>query len=155
MLDVHYFLDTSSILGAMLLAAAALARSLSLRRQLSVREASIIQATTRLFWAGAFLVLASHLVLWLSDFGKGPGFYLRNGMVWLEVALFGLVVFLEVRAGWIFRSWTRFVVLEQAPWFTDAEYDRLRRFGRIQVVLLFVIPLIEPLVNRGVLLFFP
>jgi hypothetical protein len=44
-----------------------------------------------------------------------------------------------------FRSWARFLDLDQVPYHTDADQDRMNLLWRIQIASLLVLPLLDPL----------
>lgn len=145
----HLLLESGVFVGLMLLGAALFARAMYLRRLMTVREAAVVAFTTRIFWGGCVVTGLSHGVLWFSVAVQGGRRYVLGHMAVLETVCFLALVLLEIWPSRIFRSWRRFLVLEQAPWFTDAQHDALRWGLRVQIALLVLLPLLEPLVGQG------
>jgi len=137
-------------LGLMILATGLLGRPFCFRRQLTVREARMTQISDMLLWLGAIILVLAHAGLWFTPVGLGTWFYLANPLQWLQIAIFFGILALDVWPARIFRSWSRYLVLDQIPYFTDREHILIRRLWRFQAALLLLLPLFSPLVRMGV-----
>ncbi len=149
-LFLRVVLQASAVLGLMLLSAGLLGRPFCFRRQLTVREANMTQASDLLVWAGAAVLILSHSGLWFSNVGLGTWFYMANPLQILQIFLFLAILALNAWPAFIFRSWSRYLVLDQVPYFTDREYFLIRRIWRVQAFLLLVIPVFTPMIRLGI-----
>jgi len=146
---LRVLLEWAGSVGFALLAGGILGRGFCLRRLLTVREARMVQATDRLFWIGAALLVFPRLLLVFTDAGMGRWFYLSNPCQISQALLLALVLALEVWPARRFRSWARHLDLDQVPYHTDAVHDRMRLLWWIQVVGLLGLPVFDPLVRMG------
>jgi len=147
---IRTVLQDAAELGLMVLSTGILGRPFCFRRQLTVREARMTQISDILLWMGAAVLMVAHVGLWFSPYGLGTWFYLANPFQWLKIAIFASVLALDVWPARVFRSWSRYLVLDQTPYFTDRQHVLIRRLWRIQAVLLLLLPLFSPLVRMGV-----
>lgn len=143
-------LQAGAVLGLMLLATGLLGRPFCFRRQLTVREARMTQASDLLVWGGAAILILAHAGLWFSAVGLGTWFYLANPFQIAQISLFFLILALDVWPAMLFRSWNRYLVLEQIPYFTDRQYFVVRRIWRLQALLLVCLPVFTPLIRLGI-----
>lgn len=137
-------------LGLMILSTGILGRPFCFRRQLTVREARMTQISDMLLWLGAFILVVSHTWLWFTAVGLGTWFYLANPFQWLQIAIFVGILALDIWPARKFRSWSRYLDLDQVPYFTDREYIVIRRLWRAQALLLVSLPLFSPLIRMGI-----
>jgi len=142
-------LEWTASAGFALLAGGLIGRGFCLRRLLTVREARMVRASDRLLWVGAFVLLVPRLVLVFSDAGLGRWFYLSNPFQIVQALLLFLILVLEIWPARRFRSWARHLDLDQVPYHTDRDQDRMRRIWWIQVAGLLVLPVFDPLVRLG------
>ncbi len=149
-LTIRVVLEAGAALGFMLLSVGVLGRPFCFRRQLTVREARMTQVSDILLWVGAMVVVVAHLGLWFSVVGLGTWFYLSNPLQITQVVLFLGILVLDVWPARKFRSWSRYLDLDQVPYFTDREYLLIRRIWRIQAVLMVVLPVFTPLIRMGI-----
>jgi len=116
------------------------------------------RALARLFHADGLWGLAA--LLWVATgllrvFGrleKTPDFYLRNGFFWLKMALFGLVVALEIFPMLTFIRWRAARSRGGAP-AAGANFTVLIGLNDAEVVLVLAIPFVAALMARGAWLF--
>lgn len=146
---LRVLLEWAGSAGFALLAGGIIGRGFCLRRLLTVREARMVQATDKLLWVGAAVLVLPRLVLVFSDAGLGRWFYLSNPFQITQALLLALVLALDVWPARRFRSWARHLDLDQVPYHTDLAHDRLRRLWWLQVVGLLALPLFDPLVRLG------
>lgn len=149
-LFLRVVLQAGAVLGLMILSAGLLGRPFCFRRQLTVREARMTQTSDLLVWSGGTVVILAHTGLWFSAVGLGTWFYLANPFQIVQVVVFFAILGLEAWPAKIFRTWSRYLVLDQLPYFTDLEYFRIRRIWRLQTLLLVVLPFFTPLVRMGI-----
>jgi uncharacterized membrane protein len=109
----------------------------------------MVRASDRLLWVGAFVLALPRLVLVFSDAGLGRWFYLSNPFQIVQVLVLFLILALEIWPAARFRSWARHLDLDQVPYHTDRDHDRMRRIWWIQIAGLLVLPLFDPLVRLG------
>jgi len=115
-------------------------------------------ALRRLFQADGLWGLAA--ILWLGTglsraFGKvekQPDFYLRNGFFWVKMALFVLVLALEILPMVTFIRWRVAMSRGSAPT-VGARFATLIVLNDAEVVLIVIIPFAAALMARGAWLF--
>ena len=146
---LRVILEWTGSVGFALLAGGILGRGFCLRRLLTVREARMVQATDKLFWIGAVVLVAPRLLLVFSNAGMGRWFYLSNPYQIAQILLLALVLGLDVWPARRFGSWARHLDLDQIPYHTDAVHDRMKLLWWIQVAGLLALPLFDPLVRMG------
>lgn len=123
--------------GFLLLAGGLLGRAFCLRRLITVREARMVRTSSRLLWTGAAIYAAGQILLHLLP--------IHHHSSWVQGALLLGVLGLDIWPTRRFKSWARHLDLDQIPFHTDADQDRMRRLWRIQVALLFAFPLVDAL----------
>jgi putative membrane protein len=112
----------------------------------------------RLFQADGLWGLAA--LLWIATgltraFGrleKAPDFYLRNGFFWVKMALFLLVLLLELYPMYTFIQWRLRRSRGLVPT-AGANFDRLIRLNDFEVAIVVLIPFAAALMARGAWLF--
>ncbi len=144
---IRQFLEPMQVMGLMVLAAGLMGRTVVLRRDLSLRDARVVLRLDFLAWSGALLAATTHLVLVLSAGSPQRWSFLSDPLEWGDALVFVALVGLQVPVFLVLRGWPRYLVREQAPWYTDRHHDLLRWAGRAQVALTFVLPLLPPLVR--------
>ncbi|MCB9495640.1 MAG: DUF2214 family protein [Fibrobacteria bacterium] len=141
-------IETSQTLGQMLLAAGIAGRISVLRRDLTVREARSVRRFDNMVWVGLILTALSH----------GPDAFVGHSSLvailldpaeWSAAILFAILIGLQIPVQMTLRSWSRYLALEQVPWFTDPEHDRLVRTGKFQLVACLALPLAFALSHSG------
>lgn len=147
---IRFVLESGQTMGLMILASGLMGRFLVLRRDLTVREARTIRNLDLFAWFGALIVCVAHATLALSDVGMGAWFYLANRLEWVEVGLFVTLVLLQLPVAATLRGWGRYLVRDQVPWYTDRHHDRLLWIGRVQLVLVFALPILPPFIRQGI-----
>jgi putative membrane protein len=118
-------------------------------------DAGVLQ---RLFQADGLWGLAA--LLWIATglaraFGrleKAPDFYLRNGFFWVKMALFLLVLALELYPMYTFIQWRVRRSRGLAPT-AGAKFGALIRFNDAEVAIVLLIPFAAALMARGAWLF--
>src|SRR5262249_39216604 len=121
----------------------------------SPEEASVLQ---RLFQADGFWGLAA--LLWIATglmraFGrleKAPDFYLRNGFFWVKMALFLLVLALELYPMYTFIQWRVRRSRGMDPT-AGANFNLLIQLNDAEVAIVLLIPFAAALMARGAWLF--
>ncbi len=125
-------------------------RNLVLHRGITVREARAVRMLDLYAWFGAVIVGTAHLGIAVPDIGSPHPWFLANRLEWIEAGIFLLLVALQIRPILIFRGWYRYLVRDQAPWYTDRQHDSLVWIGRIQIALAMALPLLPPLIHQGI-----
>ncbi len=149
-LVLRVVLQAGAVLGLMLLSAGLFGRPFCFRRQMTVREARMTLASDFLVWSGAVVMVVAHAGLWFFSKGLGTWLDFANPFQIAQIAVFVLILGLDVWPAKVFRSWVRYLVLDQVPYFTDREYFRIRWIWRIQAALLVSLPAFSPLVRLGI-----
>lgn len=147
---LRYALESCQILGLMILASGLLGRSLVLRRDLTVREARMVRMLDLYAWFGAAIAGASHAGIAIPDALLPHPVYLTNRLEWVEASLFLVLVCLQIVPMRIFRDWKRYLARDQIPWYTDRQHDTLVWIGRVQILLTLALPVLPPLIARGI-----
>jgi uncharacterized membrane protein len=146
---LRVLLEWAGSVGFALLAGGVLGRGFCLRRLLTVREARMVQATDKLLWTGAVVLVLPRLTLVFSNAGMGRWFYLSNPYQIAQALLLVGVLALDIWPARRFRSWARHLDLDQIPYHTDRIHDRMRLLWLLQVAGLLALPLFDPLVRMG------
>lgn len=146
---LRVLLEWTGSVGFALLAGGIIGRRFCLHRLLTVREARMVQATDRLLWIGAAVLVVPRLILASTDVGMGRWFYFHNPFQIAQLLLLLAVLGLEIWPARRFRSWARHLDLDQIPYHTDRIHDRMRLLWWMQVVGLLALPLFDPLVRLG------
>jgi putative membrane protein len=116
------------------------------------------RALGRLFQADSLWGLAA--LLWIATgllrvFGrleKTPDFYLRNGFFWVKMALFGLILALEILPMLTFIRWRAARSRGSAP-AAGANLTILIALNDAEVAIVLLIPFVAALMARGAWLF--
>ncbi|HNY29379.1 MAG TPA: DUF2214 family protein [Fibrobacteria bacterium] len=133
-------LDAVATIGFATMTGALFGRGFCLRRLLTVREARMVRLSDSLFWMGAALMVAPQLA------SRAIGAKTATGPVlWIQIVAVVLLLALEAWPSRVFRSWDRYLDLDQLPYHTDRNNDRLLLSWRAQLVLLAVLAVIDPL----------
>jgi putative membrane protein len=122
------------------------------------RDPADAAALSRLFLADSLWGVAA--VLWIATglaraFGrleKTPDFYLRNGFFWVKMALFLVVLLLELRPMWTFIRW-RSARRRGATSVPAPALPALIALNDAEVAIVVVIPFAAALMARGAWLF--
>lgn len=105
------------------------------------------------FWGPAALLwISTGLLRAFGRFEKTPDFYLRNGFFWVKMALFGLVLALELRPMVTFIRWRAARARGGAP-VAAANLGLLVALNDAEVALVLLIPFVAALMARGGWLF--
>jgi len=115
-------------------------------------------ALKRLFQADALWGVAA--LLWIGTglgrvFGrleKEPDFYLRNGFFWVKMALFGVVLVLEIRPMLTFIRW-RAARSHGGANLNAANFEALIGLNNAEIAVVLIIPFVAALMARGAWLF--
>src|SRR5262245_49194875 len=105
-----------------------------------------------LWGLAAFLWIATGFARAFGRLEKTPDFYLRNGFFWVKMALFALILALEIRPMATFIGW-RSARARGAARVGGANLDALIALNDIEVVLVLLIPFVAALMARGAWLF--
>jgi putative membrane protein len=104
-----------------------------------------------LWGLAAGLWAATGLLRAFGGIEKSPDFYLNNGFFWLKMALFGLILLLEVYPMVTLIGW-RMALKRGAPIDTRS-VARLVRLNDLEIVLVVFIPFVAAAMARGLWLF--
>lgn len=146
----RYALESAQVLGLMILASGLLGRNLVLKRDLTVREARAVRMLDLYAWTGAAIVGAAHAGIAIPDMTLPHPLFLNNRLEWIEAGMFLLLIALQIQPARIFRNWSRYLVRDQIPWYTDRQHDLVVWIGRTQIVLVMLLPVLPPLIFRGI-----
>ncbi len=100
----------------------------------------------------ALLWIASGLVRAFGRLEKTPDFYLRNGFFWVKMALFGLVLALEILPMLTFIRWRVARSRGSAP-AAGANFATLIALNDAETAIVLLIPFVAALMARGAWLF--
>lgn len=105
-----------------------------------------------LWGLAALLWIATGLTRVFGRLEKTPDFYLRNGFFWVKMALFGLVLALEIRPMLTFSRWRAARSRGAAP-VGEANLGALIALNDAEVVIVVLIPFVAALMARAAWLF--
>ena len=111
----------------------------------------LLQADS-LWGAAALLWIATGLLRVFGRLEKTPAFYLRNGFFWVKMALFALVLVLEIVPMLTFIRWRVAQARGQSP-ATGADLSTLIALNDAETAIVLVIPFVAALMARGAWLF--
>ena len=131
--------------GFALFAGGLLGRGFCLRRLLTVREARMVRASDAILWTGAAIVAFQRILLLACDAGQGRVFRLVGRMDLAQASVLVSILGLDIWPARRFLSWSRYLDLDQVPYHTDADQDRMRLLWRVQIAALMILPLFDPL----------
>jgi putative membrane protein len=126
-------------------------RDLARRREDAGALELLIQADN-LWGVAALLWIATGLLRVFGRFEKTPDFYLRNGFFWVKMALFGLVLALEIVPMSTFIRWRVARSRGTVP-VAGADLSRLIALNDAEVAIILLIPFVAALMARGAWLF--
>lgn len=145
----HALLQGTASMGMMLLAGGLIGRAFCFRRQITVREARMTKTANLLFWTGSGVAVTANI--WIRFLDAQAGFFrISNPFLLAQIAVFAAILGLDVWPTRKFRSWSRYLDLDQTPYFTDREFNSIRRLWRIQTFLLVLMPFFAPLIRTGI-----
>lgn len=113
--------------------------------------ARLLQADS-LWGVAALLWVATGLGRAFGGLEKAPDFYLRNGFFWVKMALFGLILALEILPMVTFIRWRVARSRGAAP-VTGANLAALIALNNTEVAIVVLIPFVAALMARGAWLF--
>ena len=105
-----------------------------------------------LWGLAALLWVATGLIRVFGRLEKTPDFYLRNGFFWVKMALFALVLLLELRPMLTFIRWRKLRSGGTTP-AAGAGLAPLIALNDAEVAIIVLIPLVAALMTRGAWLF--
>lgn len=96
--------------------------------------------------AGLVLLTGAARVLW---FGKGPAYYLHNGLFHAKLGLFVLIGLLSIVPTLIFLGWRSALKADQLPQLSPRQGRLVTLVIRLELLLLLIMPLLAALMARG------
>ncbi len=118
-------------------------------RELGYREMKILQRADALYGIAALLVLITGF-LRIYNFGKGPDYYFGNAVFLTKLGLFIIVGLLSIYPTISFLKWRKIENAEEGISLPDKEYRKIRHFIYLEVILVFILPLLAALMARGI-----
>ncbi|MBK9576628.1 MAG: DUF2214 family protein [Fibrobacterota bacterium] len=133
-------LEGVSTIGFATITGALFGRGFCLRRLMTVREARMVRLTDSLFWLGASLMIVPQMTARIigTRTATGPA-------LWIQVAAMLGLLAVEAWPSRVFRSWDRYLDMDQLPFHTDRINDRLILLWKIQLVVLAILAVVDPL----------
>jgi len=132
-------------IGFSLFAGGLIGRGFCLRRLLTVREARMVRTSDAILWAGAAILVVQRILLLHCHAGPSRFFHGPGCMAIAQAVVLAAILGLDVWPARRFLSWSRYLDLDQVPYHTDADQDRMRVLWRIQIAALMALPLFDPL----------
>lgn len=116
-----------------------------LKKSLTRRELKKIARLDAVYGIAALCLLVAGLTLWLSDVGKPAAFYSKNGIFHAKITCFALIGILSIYP-------TVFFVKNSKgdPEETIDIPSKIFMMLRLELLLLFIIPLLAGLMAKGV-----
>lgn len=127
------------------IAAALVSEHLLLRKSMTRNELVRVARVDGVYGIAALTLLAAGLTLWLGGFGKPSVFYSKNWIFHLKISMFAIIGVLSIYP-------TVFFIKNQRGAANDVVVIPSRIFWllRLELVLLFIIPLLAGLMARGI-----
>lgn len=135
-------LDAATKAGMCLATGALVGRGFCLRRLLTVHEARMVRLSDSIFWVGAAILTLAQIARLVA-----PGDHGSVVVILCESLGMAFLLGLEVWPSRIFRSWDRYLDLDQLPYHTDRNNDLMRIAARIQLGILAILCIVEPLLK--------
>jgi putative membrane protein len=123
------------------------ARGRALRQPLDARGFRRVFEADTWWGVAALLWLVTGLWRWLAGTEKAGSYYTSNHVFWLKMALFGVIVLLELAPMMTLVTWRRQVAAGQLPDVTRA--GRLARISAVQAGLVVLMVLVATAMARG------
>ncbi|MCE7057390.1 DUF2214 family protein [Algoriphagus sp. AGSA1] len=134
-----HFISIFAIVGSLV------CEHLLLRKTMSRREIKRIAAIDGVYGMGALTLLAAGLTLWLGGFGKPSVFYTQNFIFHIKISLFATIGILSIYPTVFFTKNRRGNPEEVVP-----IPKAIVMLLRIELLLLFIIPLLAGLMAKGI-----
>lgn len=134
-----HFISIFAIVGSLT------AEHLLLRDSLTRREIKRLSIVDSVYGIAAMVLLAAGLTLWLGGVGKPTEFYSKNGIFHAKITCFALVGLLSIYPTVFFirnRKGNPDEIVNMPK--------SIKMMLRIELLLLFIIPLLAGLMSRGV-----
>jgi putative membrane protein len=143
-MNAEIWIRYGHFLGILAIASTLVAEHLLIKPNLTRREISRLAIIDGIYGAGALLALGCGLGMWLGGF-KNADYYTQNPVFHTKLTLFVIMGILSI--------WPTVFFLKQRKGNPDdmvAVPKRLVMFLRIELLIVFVMPLLATLVARGV-----
>jgi putative membrane protein len=116
---------------------------------LSRKDIKKLQGADSLYGLAAIMVLATGTlrIMW---YGKGWSYYLDNYFFITKLSLFLFVGLLSIYPTVAFLKWRKLPKDQELFTYDDSTYKKLLGFIRLEVILVFLIPLFAALMARGI-----
>lgn len=134
-----HFISIFAIVGSLV------AEHLLLKKELTRQEMDRLSRIDAVYGIAAVVLLAAGLTLWLGSIGKPAVYYSKNWIFLTKIGLFSLIGILSIYPN-VFFIKSRKGNPEEKIQIPSAIFWMLR----IEILLLFVIPLLAGLMARGV-----
>lgn len=144
---LRWLLAASHLLGLGIGLGAAWARGRALQQRLDTAGVRRVLVADMWWGIAALLWVSTGLWRWLGGLEKGTAYYLQNHVFWAKMALFGLILVLEVGPILTFARWRRRLAAGAGPDLESA--PRLARISFIQAGLVVLIVLAATAMARG------
>lgn len=136
-------------LGIMALAAALVVQVFTLRSAVSLETVQRLARVDLLYGMAAVVVLATGLLRLTTAYGRGPAFFMHNGVFHLKVTLFVIVALLSIVPTVRFLRWRRHALRTGEPALpAAADFRNTRRLVMVELHILFLIPFLAALMVR-------
>ena len=134
-------------LGIMILAATLLLEWMTLRGKITREAIERLARTDQIYGMAAILILATGLLRLTEAYGRGPAFYMQNGVFHLKVTLFLLVGIISIAPTMRFLRWRRAMLKDNALPEASAVAGT-RKLVLAELHILFLIPFLAALMVR-------
>jgi len=118
-------------------------------KDISKKDRRKLQKTDSIYGLSALLVLATGTVRIMLQ-GKGWSYYLDNNFFIIKLSLFAIVGLLSIYPTIAFLKWRKLPAEQEGFSYDEATFRRILIFIRIEVILVFFIPLFAALMARGI-----
>ena len=146
---INSIMATLHHLCAFTLTACLIYEFIAYRKGLSVEEARRIQRVDLVYGISAGLLVAVGL-LRVFFFEKGSNYYFHNELFWIKMILFLIVGLLSAYPTKRFINWNSNLNENRSPEISDAEYNKIRLFLRLELAGIALILFAAPMMARGI-----
>lgn len=143
------FVAYGHTIGIMVIFAALVTETLTLRQELTLQQAWRISIADGVYGLAATLVLVTG-ILRVLFFGKGTDYYLHQPVFWAKVAVFGVVSLLSVVPTVSFIRWIAPLRAQRPPTLSQPQVSRLQLLIRLELMGVAVIPLLASMMARHI-----
>lgn len=144
-MTIEIFLRYIHFVSIFIIVSTLVAEHLFLKREMTRKELAKLARIDAVYGIAALILVTAGLTLWLGSFGKASVYYSKNWIFHIKITLFIIVGILSIKPTFFF--------LRQRKGQPDEIVSvpaSIFRMLRLELLLLFIIPLLAGLMSRGI-----